>query len=258
MVALGMVIVAFGLIGIIYGVFMKMKAGRVAGAPLASTGGAARGEGAAPNGAIAAQGRVVVQNPLTSPMTGTPCLYYKIETVASWKVGDQTKTKTIDEQKHAAQFGIDDGSGVVWVDAHEGGDFEPEQVREQTQTPGLLGGITGTDLAFGNYRVSTGALAMGTKYTVKERVLPIQQNLYACGKAASGSIAAPGWRQLILSNKSRDELLASATKTAKISLIAGAAAFALGGALAVVGQLVGGDEAPKPTTAVQADGPSGG
>ena len=248
MVALGMVILAFGIIGIIYGIFMKLRAGRVAGAPLASTASAARGEGAAPNGAIAAQGRVVVQQPLTSPMTGTPCLYYKIETVASWKVGDQTKTKTLDEQKVSSQFGIDDGSGVVWIDAREGGDFEPEQVREQTQTQGLLGGITGQDLTFGNYRVSTGALAMGTKYTVKEHVLPVQQNLYACGKAQNGSIAAPGFRQLILSNKSRDELLASATKTAKLALIAGAAALTLGGAIAAVGTLTGGGDDAKPTS----------
>lgn len=237
MIALGMVIVAFGIIGIIYGIFMKMKAGRVAGAPLAPTGGAARGEGAAANGAIAAQGTVVVKQPLVSPMTGTPCLYYKIETVASWKVGEQTETKTVDEQKASSQFGIDDGSGILWIDARDGGDFDPEDVREQTQTPGLLGGITGTDLTFGTYRVATGALAMGTKYTVKERVFPIQKSLYACGKSEGGSMVAPGWRQLVLSNKSRDELLSSATKTAKISLIAGAAAFALGGALALVGQL---------------------
>ena len=238
MVGLGMVFVALGIIGIIYGVFMKMKAGRVAGAPLAPTAAAARGEGAAPNGAIAAQGKVVVTQPVLSPMTGTPCLYYKIETVASWKVGDETKTKKLDEQKVAAKFGIDDGSGVLWIDAHEGGDFEPEQTREQTQTPGLLGGITGTDLTFGSYRVSTGALAMGTKYTVTERVLPLQPNLYACGKSQNGALTAPDWRQLILSNKSRDELLASATKTAKLSLIAGAAAFVLGGTLAAVGQMI--------------------
>jgi len=80
-------------------------------------------------------------------------------------------------------------------------------------------------------------LSLGTKYTVEEEVMPIVQRVYACGKLSDqGAIAAPGWRQLILSSKSRDELLSSATKGAKIFLLAGAAAFLVGSGLAVVGQ----------------------
>lgn len=243
---IGLVIVTLGIIGFIWGVLQKLKAGRVADAPLATTGDVVqKGKAVAgPKGQISAQGGVVCQQPLVAPFSGTPCLYYRIKCTAEWKEGDTNKSKILDEQKVAAQFAIDDGSGQVWVDAREGGDFEPTQTKRETKGTGLLGGITGKELTFGSYRVQTGMLSMGTKYSVEEEILPVVPRLYACGKLADqgGAITAPGWRQLILSSKSRDELLSSATKGAKIFLAAGAAAFLVGSGLAVVGQLVGGSE----------------
>jgi len=237
---IGMLAVALGIIGLIYGFMQKLKAGRVSDAPFVQTGQAASqgAQVASPKGAISAQGRVVCPQPLVSPMTGTPCLFYDVKITAKWKEGDVEKTKELDHQRVAAPFAIDDGSGPVAIDASKGGDFDPSQVKEESKGTGLLGGITGTELAFGNVRVQTGMLALGTTYTVREEVLPVQQTLYACGKASVGAIASPDWRQLLLSNKSRDDMLASATKGAKTFLIGGAAAFASGIVLAVIGQLV--------------------
>lgn len=234
---IGMLILMVGILALVWGIFQKVKAGRVADAPLVGTGQASQGQGAGPKGQISAQGRVVCQQPLVSPVTGTPCLYYKIKTEAHWKSGNENKSKTIDEQKVAAQFALDDGSGPVWVDAREGGDFDTKSHNEEKST-GLIGGITGQDLIFGNYRVSTGMMSLGTKYVVREEVLPIAANLYACGKTANGSIAAPGWRSLILSTKNRDELLSHATKSAKTFLIGGGASFATGLIMAIVGALI--------------------
>ena len=215
MLQLGMAAVALGIIGFIWGVFQKIKAGRVAGAPLAKTGDAAsRGAAAAgPKGTISAQGNVVCPQPLISPVTGTPCMYYELKCTANWKEGDTTRSKEIHKEKNAAPFTIDDGSGPVPVDAREGGDFEPTKKHEETKGAGLLGSIIGGEIVFGNYRFQTGMFASTAKFTVVEEVLPLQQHLYACGKAADagGAITAPSWRQLILSNKTRDELLAHAT-----------------------------------------------
>jgi hypothetical protein len=96
---------------------------------------------------------------------------------------------------------------------------------------------------FGNYRVQPGLLSLGTKYTVEEEIMPIVERIYACGRLVEqgGAIAAPGWRSLILSTKSRDELLSSATKGAKAFLIAGAAVFVVGSGLAILGQLTASD-----------------
>jgi hypothetical protein len=238
MLQFGMVAVALGIIGVIWGVFQKIKAGRVAGAPLAKTGDAAsRGAAAAgPKGAISAQGNVVCPQPLISPVTGTPCMYYELKCTANWKEGDTSRSKEIHKEKYAAPFTIDDGSGPVPVDAREGGDFEPTKRHEETKGAGLLGSIIGGEIAFGNYRFQTGMFASTAKFTVVEEILPLQQHLYACGKAADvgGTIGAPSWRQLILSNKTRDELLAHATKSAKMFLIGGAATFVVGGAMAAL------------------------
>jgi len=244
--SIGMVAVALGIVGVIWGIFQKVKAGRVADAPLVPTGDAARRgrEVAGPKGQISAQGAVVCSQPLIAPFSGTPCLYYRIKCTAEWKEGDTNKSKVLDEQKVAAQFAIDDGSGQVFVDAREGGDFEPTQWKRETKGTGLLGGITGTEITFGNYRVQSGMLSMGTKYSVEEEVMPLVPRVYACGRVAEqgGAITAPGWRSLILSQKSRDELLSAATKGAKTFLLAGAGVLVLGTGMAVAGAMMGGDE----------------
>lgn len=253
MVGIGMVVVTLGIIGLIWGIFQKVKAGRVADAPLVGTGDAAqRGSAVAgPKGQISAQGNVVCPQPLTAPFSGTPCLYYRIKCTAEWKEGDTNKSKILDDQKVAAQFSIDDGTGPVFVDATEGGDFEPSQTKRDTKGTGLLGGITGTDLLFGSYRVQTGMLSLGTKYSVEEEILPLVPRLYACGRVAEqgGAIKAPAWRSLILSQKSRDELLASATKGAKTFLLGGAGAFVLGSVVAIIGQVTADKPAESTTTA---------
>jgi len=251
---IGLVVVSLGIIGFIWGIFQKLKAGRVSDAPLASTGDVVQKGSAVcgPKGQISAQGGVTCQQPLIAPFSGTPCLFYKIKCTAEWKEGETNKSKVLDEQKVAAQFAIDDGSGPAWIDAREGGDFEPSQTKRETKGAGLLGGITGTDLMFGNYKVQTGMLSLGTKYTVEEEVLPMVPRLYACGRLSDqgNAIASPSWRQLILSSKSRDELLSSATKGAKIFLAAGAAAFLVGSGMCVTGQLLGGDDDAKPIAPV--------
>ncbi len=237
---IGLVAIAIGLVAVIWGFFQKAKAGRLSDAPLVSTGDASsRGaQVASPKGAISVQGNVICQQPLVSPVSGTPCLYYSVTAVASWKDGETHKSKTINETKVAARFALDDGTGPVWIDATQGGDFEPEQTKRETKGTGLMGGITGTELAFGNYKLAIGALQLGTKYEVTEQVLPLVPRLYACGKTVQQGITQPGWRSLILSSRSRDELLASAAKGAKMFLAGGAAVFGLGAVMAVVGEVL--------------------
>src|SRR5688572_8191650 len=103
MTPIGMLLVALGIIGIIVGIFQRVKAGRVTDAPLVSTGDAAsRGQQlAGPKGQISAQGGVMCQQPLYAPVTGTPCLFFELKVTAEWKDGDTTKTKEIEHQKVA-------------------------------------------------------------------------------------------------------------------------------------------------------------
>jgi hypothetical protein len=235
---IGALLVALGFIGFVYGMFMRVRASRVADAPFVKTGEAAsKGTAAAnPKGAISAEGNVSCAQPLQSPVSGKTCLFYEVKVTASWKDGETHKTKEIAKERRAAQFAIDDGSGPVWVDAREGGDFEPQEEMSQTKTPNLLGGITGQDLMFGQYRVSTGMLSMGTKYQVEEKILPAVPRLYACGKVGSSNeITAPSWRSLLLTSKSREDYLGHAMKSAKIALIVAGSLTGVGAIMGVVG-----------------------
>lgn len=249
MLQIGIVAVTLGIIGLIYGLMQKMKAGRVADAPLVKTQDAATqgAQVASPKGALSAQGAVLCPEPLVSPVTGTPCLYYRITCKAEWKDGDTSKSKEIVDEKRAARFAIDDGSGPVPVDASKGGDFEPLQTKSETKGTGLIGGITGADVVFGNYRVNTGPFAIGTKFTVREEVMPVVPRVYACGRAESGAIVSPSWRQLLLDARSRDEVLSAATASAKRFVIGGAVAFAAGSGLATFAQLTAPEKAKAET-----------
>jgi E3 Ubiquitin ligase len=259
------ILIGSGIVAIVYGFLMRMRAGRVADAPFVKTGEAAQKGAAVANakGAISAEGNVSCAQPLVSPVSGTTCIYYEIKVTAAWQDGQTHKTKEMGGEKRAAQFSIDDGSGPVWVDAREGGDFEPEQVKSETKGHGLLGGIAGGDLAFGNYRVSTGILSAGTKYTVKESVVPAVPRLYVCGKVGSSNeITKPSWRNLLMTHKSRADFLGHAMATAKYCFIGAGAGIGLGAILGVVATVLGGHSAkaaaaaPADTTAATAAAPA--
>ena len=240
--AFAALLVGAGIIAIIYGFMMRSRVGRVTDAPFVKTGEAAQKGAAAANakGAISVEGNVGCPSPIVSPVSGTTCLYYEVVVTAAWKDGDTHKTKELGKEKRAAQFSVDDGTGPVWIDARDGGDFEPNQVKTETKGTGLMGGITGQDLAFGNYRVSTGMLSMGTKYTVKESVLPAVPKVYVCGKVGSSNeILKPGWRNLLVTNKSREDYLGHALVHAKFALMGGAGGMVLGIILGIVSSMMG-------------------
>ncbi|WP_394848778.1 E3 ubiquitin ligase family protein [Pendulispora brunnea] len=228
----GVGVLLLGIVALGIGLFEKMKAGRVSGAPLVRTGDAAQrgAQVAASNGAISVQGSVFCQQPLSSPVTRTGCLHYSISAEARWKEGDQERSQTLAGIQQTAHFAVDDGSGPVWIDATRGGDFETTSYSE-IKEPGMFT----SELVFGDYRISTSSVPSGARFEVRETVLPLVPQLYACGVTATHSIAAPEWRSLILSTKSRDELLGSATQTAKVCLIGGIAALAVGAAVALAG-----------------------
>jgi len=245
---IGALLVALGILGLVYYFFMRMRAGRVSDAPFVKTGEAAAKGMAAANakGAISTEGNVACPQPLTAPLSGKMCLFYELKVTATWKAGDTEKTRELQHEKRAAQFGVDDGSGPVWVDAHEGGDFEPSEERSETKTTGLIGSLTGQDLVFGNnFRIATGLLSIGTKYFVEEKILPAVPKLYVCGKVGpSNEIAAPSWRQLLLTSKSRADYLGHAMAHAKIALIVALALNSVGAVLGLVSALLPADAKP--------------
>jgi hypothetical protein len=237
--AIAALIVVIGIVCVIYGFMERAKAQRVTSARLFRTGEVKDQAGGT---AVSAEGNVVCPQPLIAPFSGVPCLYYSIKATAEWKAGDTKKTKELSSTKMAAQFWLDDGSGPVVIDAREGGTFEPTQKKSETKGAGLVGGITGKELMFGQFVVSTGALGLGTSYRVEEEVLPLERRLYVCGAASNGAIGAPsGLRSLLISHKSREDLLGSAMKTSKLALAGGFSGVLVGTIVGVISRLMAPD-----------------
>ncbi len=245
MVYAALILVAGGIVALIWGGMQKYKAGRLAKAPFVSTGQAAAGQTSDPKGAISCQGTVQVQQPLRSPVTGTDCLYYELEVIGSWKDGDSKKSKNYVEEKHAAYFFVNDGSGPVRIDASKGGDFDGLSTTfDETKKEGFFADLKsaigkGEPIMFGQYAFHNPSMSKANEFRCIERVLPLAPQLYVCGKSEANAVGAPNWTSLILSGKSRDELLGSTAKAAKSFLVGGAAAAACGTVLGIIANFVG-------------------
>lgn len=249
MVAIGAFALVLGVLALVGGVFSRVRAGRIANTPFASTGDvASKGLAVAgPKGAISTEGRVVAPQLATSPVTGTPCLYYEVAVTASWKVGDSVQSHRVTDEKVAAPFALDDGSGAIRIDASKGGDLGTKTTFQKKQSRGLMSAFTGKPLSFGErgfsvpqgIRVGLTVIPDHAEFEVVERCLPMPEKLYANGKLDNGAIGSPNWTSLVLSTKSRDELLAGTATMAKRLLIGGAAASAAGAVLAGIGAMMG-------------------
>jgi hypothetical protein len=241
MAGVGVLLAALGIIGIIYGFIMRAKVGRVAGAPFVKTGQATNPGAAAPNGAVSVEGNVECPQPLLSPCTHTPCLYYELKVVGYWKQGETAKSKNYVDEKRGTAFSLNDGSGAISVLAGEGGDFEPmERTFNETKKEGFLADLKsavgkGEAIMFGQYAFQNPTNSVANRFECVERVLKVQSRLYANGRLDGGTIQKPGWRGLILDARGRDEVLGRAMKASKIALGVGAGALVVGTALGLIG-----------------------
>jgi hypothetical protein len=262
MAAVAAIILVAGIIALIFGGLQRFKSGRLASAPFVKSQDAAvRGSAVAgPRGAISVEGSVVCNQPLISPVTGTPCLYYKVKVTGSWKEGDSTKSKDYYEDAQAAGFQVDDGSGPVIVDARKGGDLDLEKKFDETKKEGFFADIKNAvgmkePIIFGNFAFDNPPMSVADKFNCTEYVLPVHPRLFVLGRHESGVITSPSWTSLIVSKKSRADLMGSTAKAAKFSFIGGGAGLALGVLLAVVAHFTAPKKAqamPPPVAAVAA------
>ncbi len=262
--ALGALLVVVGIIGLIYGAMQKFKAGRLSKAPFVKTGDASS-KGAAvagEKGAISVEGNVKCDQPLVSPVTGTPCLYYELKVIGTWKEGDSNQSKDYVDEKAAASFTLDDGSGAVKVDAAKGGDFDPlEKTFDETKKEGFFADLKnavgkGEPMMFGKYAFQNPALSKADKFQCIEKVVKVQPKMFALGKSEGAAIISPSWTSLILSNKGREELMGATAKSAKTALMIGGGAGGVGLILAVIGALTASPAPAKTDTDTDTVAPS--
>lgn len=258
MTAIGGILLALSIVGLIYGFIQKRKAGVIANVPFVSTADAAAGKGAGDKGAISTYGAVNVTTPLLSPCTQTPCLYYELKVEGFWKEGDSNKSKDYVKEEVAAVFTVNDGSGDVAVDARKGvSSDELKESFKKEQKEGLFDDIKkavgkGKAMEFGSYGFENPIGSKADRFVCTEKVIPVTSHQYVAGKAAQGVITQSDgmFGSLILSAKTRDELLGATTASAQKAIKFSGIGAGVGLVLWIIGSLMGGGKpAPAPTPA---------
>lgn len=227
----------------------KYKAGRLAKAPFVKTNEAAtEGEKVAGDkGAISVEGDVTCEEPLLSPITKSECLYYELSVVAEWKAGEKNEKLSVLNEKQAAPFTLDDGSGPVAVDASGGGDFEDiKSSFSKKKGRGIV--ATSDSIEFGEHgfsvltgqKINNRVIPQSAKYRVEEKILAPVDHLYANGKLTEeNTVGSPSWASLILTTKTREELVSGTENFAKKLMYVAAASSVLGVLLAGIGAAMG-------------------
>ncbi len=228
------IIVALSIVALIYALLQKRKASRITKAEQIQSGGLSQ----RPNGsAVSVEGRPVGQG-LLSPVTQTPCLYYELEVEGFWKDGDSEKSKTYLDLKEG-HVGVDDGSGVAPLNLQGGGDFDLRQTFNETKKEGMFDDLKnalgkGKPIVFGHYNFENPVNSKANKFVCTERVFEATNNIYAAGYVKDGVLSGKGLFSLLVSPKTRGELLDAALGTAKKTFIGAAAGIGVGVVLGIV------------------------
>lgn len=232
--AVAAIITAISIVVLIYAMIMKRKASRITKAAHMQSGAASQ---AATGSAVSVQGRPVAQ-PLTSPVTGTACLYYEIEVEGFWKEGDTKKSKKYLETRQG-QVGVDDGSGLVPLNLAGGGDFDLKQTFKETKKEGMFDDLKnalgkGKPIVFGNFNFENPVNSKANEFTCIEKVFVSDGEVYAAGYVKDGVLSGKGLFSLLVSPKSREALLEDAMGNAKKALMGGGIGIGVGVLLGVI------------------------
>ena len=224
---MGILLLIVGLGALGFGFMQHLKGKRILAAPFKKTGEIAKNPVSSdPKGLMSTEGNVVPPTAAClSPLSKTACLYYEVAITRKWEKTEQTQdgakttkgSSNVDTLKGGAEFGLDDGTGAILVDASKGGDFD--NLKKQ----GEAGGVTMSDgyVKFGELRIPK-PIHVGDDYTLGyeavEKIVPVGGSLFALGKLENGKLTKPGWRSMMFSTKGRDGLLSSTAKKKKFSV----------------------------------------
>ncbi len=232
--AVAAIVCAISIIVLIYAAIMRRKASRITKAEHLQSGAASQ----APNGkAVSVQGNPVAQ-PLVSPVTGTQCLYYEVQVEGFWKDGDTKKSKTYYEDKQG-QVGVDDGSGVVPLNLAGGGDFDLKQTFSEKHKEGMFDDLKnavgkGKPVVFGNFNFTNPVNSKASEFVCTEKVFVADGTVYAAGYMKEGVISSKGLFSLLVSPKTREQLLDDAMGNAKKAFMGGGIGLAVGTVVGII------------------------
>lgn len=201
-------------------------------------------------------GTVTTDAPLTSPMKGIPCVHY-VNTVTreyeetvreqddkgNWTTRTQRGSEIVSQERQSIPFDlVDQASDRVQVNP-DGADLETVEVLDDFR-PGTA---STTQLSFGNFSLSLGdGFGMDNRrtlgYRYRETIVPVGRPVTVLGMASDRtgvlSIEKLSSNQpFLISPKSKEALIKSATQNARFALWGMVACLGLGAVLLIMGVL---------------------
>jgi len=203
------------------------------------------------------KGTIRCEQPLTSELTSTPCVYYEMRVTREYEEtywdtdtkGNRTQrhrrgSENVSQNTRSCPFDVEDSTGRVAVDP-AGAAINSEKVYDRFEP----GEPRGTSLSIGRWSLNLASLALGAGrrtlgYKYEEKVVPLGRLIYVLGEASDAggrlSIRKPTKKDVsfIVSLKSEEELTRSASGTNRGLTIA-AGVLAVGGVVVGVLDLLG-------------------
>ena len=223
--------------------FRKMK--KILAAPFRKTAEVAANPASADaKGLVSCEGAIVApQQPLVAPVSGRPCLAYKVELRQNWHRFVRTEngmkrengSSNITTQKIGSVFYVNDGSGHVAVDATKGIDTDYEQSAKQVQ------GVAWGDVQFGNFRWSVsspGGDKSADSVECIESIVRPDGSAYVMGKLVNGGITQESGLlgNLLMSRKGRTALVGSTKRNSIIGAVFAGLCIVSGAPMAIFGE----------------------
>ncbi|MDY0061473.1 MAG: E3 ubiquitin ligase family protein [Myxococcota bacterium] len=211
------------------------------------------------NEIVEVRGRIECDRPLTSELTKTECVYYRMkvdqeyeETYQQWDesrkqhvMRTRRTTRNMASNNRSVPFDLRDESGAVEV-LPDGADIEAEKVLSSFEPENRLLGRGGTTISFGGFSLELGGFRGGGSrilgYRLEEHALPVGRDVYVLAEAsdAEGRLtlhkpASKKKSRFIITTKSKEALIQSVQRSALFFLIGSIASFLIGAGLLIGG-----------------------
>jgi len=241
----GILVLLFTVVPALIAFFQWRKMNKILAAPFRKTAEvAANPQSADAKGLVSCEGAIIApQQPLVSPVSGRPCLAYKVELRQNWHryvrtengMKRETGSSNITTQKVGSVFYLNDGSGHVAVDATKGIDTDYEQSAKQVQ------GVAWGDVTFGNFRWSVsspGGDKSADSVECIESIVRPDGSAFVMGKLVGGGITQEAglFGNLLMSRKGRTALVGSTKRNAIIGAVFAGLCVVSGAPMAIFGE----------------------
>lgn len=230
MVVIGCVCAVGSVVCFVYGARFWRRQTVLEDTPIISVARAAQMSNPAGSMNVEIAGHPEVYEPLESPVTKIPCLYYRVKVEELRYSGEYSSWTTVVDDRKEVPFLVSDVSGGVWINP-KGAEFVAKKT--VNKSPGAGGG---PGLQVGGSLFGSLLGSIGNRVRTTEWVIPIDDDVCVMGnsyRTDKGVVLGKGQGHFVVSSRQEEELIQHYWYKA-IGLFTGGVFLAIGGMASVL------------------------